>query len=232
MRSLPCELHFFNKLSFQGWGEFLKLGCPSMLMSLVEGSAFELLTVYAGFIGVTELGANSILANLSFVFYMIPLGIGIAANATIGKELGANNVSRAIEISRTVGLLCIICAVLLVVIILIFFRSILRLYTSNHDLISASYSVIIPFIITTFADTIQGSLKGIFRALGKQQVAANILIITFGVISNITAPILAFYFDMGLQGIWFGFALGSTLCVFIFTGNSTPSSYQNPIPYH
>lgn len=58
------SLHFFNADSFKGLWEYLSLSTPAMLMGVIEGGAFEILTIYAGIIGVDELGANTIITNL------------------------------------------------------------------------------------------------------------------------------------------------------------------------
>ena len=42
---------------FRGWGEYLKISAPATLMMCAEFWAFELLTVFAGILGVMELAA-------------------------------------------------------------------------------------------------------------------------------------------------------------------------------
>ena len=42
---------------FRGWGEYLKISAPATLMLCAEFWAFELLTVFAGILGVMELAA-------------------------------------------------------------------------------------------------------------------------------------------------------------------------------
>ncbi len=45
-----------------------------MLMTALEFWAFEIITVIAGIVGETELGASVILFNILAFVYMIPLG--------------------------------------------------------------------------------------------------------------------------------------------------------------
>lgn len=40
-------------------------------------------------------------------------------------------------------------------------------------------------------------------------MAATVLLVSFGLIGNISSGVLAFTFGMGLGGIWYGYALAS-----------------------
>jgi len=80
--------HFFNKDSFTGLLEYMHIGVPSMFMLVIEWVTFELMGIYAGIIGVYYLGANTIMGNISAVFYMIPMGLSFATIAHVGNALG------------------------------------------------------------------------------------------------------------------------------------------------
>lgn len=102
VKKYQTGVHEFTKQALENWSGFLKLSIPSMFMSLVEGSAFEMLSIYSGMIGVIQLGSTVIMANVSFLFYMVPLGIGIATSADMGKELGAGNYKNSAMMFRAV----------------------------------------------------------------------------------------------------------------------------------
>ena len=50
--SIKEAIHLPNASSLQGWGEYLRLGIPTMLIECSDWWAFEILLVLAGFIGV------------------------------------------------------------------------------------------------------------------------------------------------------------------------------------
>ena len=60
-----------------------------------EWWAFEVLTVFAGIIGVTELATQTILITLVATIFMVPLGIQEATGGIIGNCIGAGNVELA-----------------------------------------------------------------------------------------------------------------------------------------
>lgn len=138
-----------------------------MLMGLIEGGAFEVLTIYCGLIGVEELGANTIITDLIFVFYMIPLGIAVASTSLIGQELGKGNHKNAMMLYRGTYLLAILTAVPLLGLFAFFHVEVLHLYTCNTEIISNIQPVVLPILISIFFDNIQGSIKGVIRGIGK-----------------------------------------------------------------
>ena len=101
-------LHFFNSDSFQGWSNYLSLSAPAILMGIIEGGGYELLTIYAGILGVNELAANTIIANLHFLTYTIPIGISAAAATLIGQEVGQGNQNSAKLLYKSTYLLAVV----------------------------------------------------------------------------------------------------------------------------
>lgn len=53
--------------------------------------------------------------------------------------------------------------------------------------------------------------------IGRQQMAASVLLVCFGLIGNISSGVFAFTFGLGLGGIWYGYALASFTWTLIFT---------------
>lgn len=145
-----------NSDSFKDWWQFLSLSLPSMLMTLIEGSSFELLTIYAGLLGVDELGANTIIANITFVVYMISVGIALTASSLIGKELGSGNYTNAKQLFYGTYLLAVVTSVAILFVAVVFTEQILHLYTYNAEVITRIYPALFPVIILMCTDNVQG----------------------------------------------------------------------------
>lgn len=84
----PESFHFFNKDSFSGWMEYLRYGFPSMMVTTLQWASFEAVGVYAGILGVNQLGAHTALANMHSFFHMVPLGMSFGSGACVGNCLG------------------------------------------------------------------------------------------------------------------------------------------------
>ena len=63
--------NFINKDSFTGLYEYMKIGCPSLIMLLLEFWCHQIISIMAGYIGPTEQGASIIISNIGNLIYMI-----------------------------------------------------------------------------------------------------------------------------------------------------------------
>uniref|UniRef100_A0AAQ5ZFM2 Multidrug and toxin extrusion protein n=1 Tax=Amphiprion ocellaris TaxID=80972 RepID=A0AAQ5ZFM2_AMPOC len=79
----------------QEWGPFVKLAIPSMLMLCAEWWLFEIGGFLAGVISEAELGAQSVIYQLTVIAYMSPMGFSAAASVRVGNALGAGNIEQA-----------------------------------------------------------------------------------------------------------------------------------------
>ena len=64
-----------NKDAFTGWCEYLCISIPSTVMICAEWWAFNIMTILAGVLGVTELASYTVCTNVAVVNFMVPLGI-------------------------------------------------------------------------------------------------------------------------------------------------------------
>ncbi|MGH0170728.1 UNVERIFIED_CONTAM: hypothetical protein FKN15_002779, partial [Acipenser sinensis] len=84
----------------QEWGDFVRLAIPSMLMLCIEWWTYEIGGFLAGLISEVELGAQSVIYELAYITYMVPLGISVAASVRVGNALGAGNTEEAKTTSK------------------------------------------------------------------------------------------------------------------------------------
>ena len=73
----------------------MKIGVPGMLMLCFEWWAFELLAIFSGLIGVTELAAEVVIINIVSFIFMLPLGVSYSASALTGNFLGEGKIDLA-----------------------------------------------------------------------------------------------------------------------------------------
>jgi len=64
--------------------EYLKLGLPSAVMLSIEVWAFEIVTLFAGVIGVDQQAANVVMINSLYFIVMFGYGLQTAASSLIG----------------------------------------------------------------------------------------------------------------------------------------------------
>jgi MATE family multidrug resistance protein len=70
-------------------GAVLKIGVPVGLHLGAEIWGFQIVALWAGWLGRSELAANTIVLNMASLSFMVPLGIGLAAVTRVGNLVGA-----------------------------------------------------------------------------------------------------------------------------------------------
>ena len=170
-------------------------------MTCSEWWAFEILIVLAGLISVKDQATYIILISLSNQMFEIATGLGQAACVVVGNSIGSNDVTLAKKYFRltTSITLCIILTVSAIV--LLNDNLIVGLFTKEAEIYELTVSVI-PIVALKYVwDGLQAYAQGIIRALGLQNPAAIIALISAYLIQIPLACLFAFKLDMGVAGL-------------------------------
>ena len=208
--------HLPNKLWISKIPQFLKYGIPSCLMLLFEWWAFEIINVYWGWLGVKQLASYIIVLSILITMYLPSLGIAVWSTNLIGNHLGSNkpNWSKTYSLaSLTFGM---IIESILLILFFLFRDTIISVYTTDTEVIFWINQISILWYIFTITDLLQGVLTGTIRAIGYQNQATIIAVITYWIILLPISYIFAFPFELGFIGIWIGFPLWSCFQVSCF----------------
>jgi Na+-driven multidrug efflux pump len=76
-------------------GPYLKLGLPTTLMACLAWWYAEMITIFAGLLGVKELAAQVVIINVMTLVYMPSDGVKFAASGMVGNMIGSRNVKQA-----------------------------------------------------------------------------------------------------------------------------------------
>lgn len=194
-----------------GWGKFLALGLPGVLMLTVEWSAFEILTLFAGMLGPDSQAAQALVSNVAMLIYMTPLGFSIATAAHTGNFLGAGSKRGAQRVASialgmvvvtgsSMGLLVFACSSLIP-----------RLYTDNARVIEISSQALRVVGAMHLFDSLQGTAQGSLRGGGRQLLAAVGNTIGLLLIAVPTGVLLALKTPLHITGMWVGMFIGVLL---------------------
>jgi Na+-driven multidrug efflux pump len=75
LEKLKEAIFWPNKESFTGLWDYLKIGILAACITSLEWSSFEYMTLMAGFLGISQTGAQGVLFNFECVIYMPALGL-------------------------------------------------------------------------------------------------------------------------------------------------------------
>ena len=188
--------------------QVLRLGLPVGVQLCLEGSAFTLAALMAGWIDVQSVSGHQIALTMAALAFMIPMGVSLGGSARVGNLIGAGDelgMRRAVWVALGTG------AGVMTVSALAF--SLLRwelprLFTGDVALIAVAAAVLPMAGAFQIADGTQVVAGGVLRAMGRPQAAAVVNLVGYYAFALPLGYALGFPLGMGLPGIWLGLTLG------------------------
>ncbi|XP_023646736.2 multidrug and toxin extrusion protein 1 isoform X1 [Paramormyrops kingsleyae] len=189
----------------QEWGPFIHLAIPSMLMLCLEWWTYEIGGFLAGLISEVELGAQSVIYELSTIAYMFPLGFAVAASVRVGNALGARNPEQA-KLSGKVSLMCAVFVSCFVAVAIGSSKDVIAyMFTTDREIVTRVSEVMLMYGFFHIFDAVAGVTGGIVRGVGKQVIGALCNLVGYYLIGFPIGVTLMFVAKMGIIGLWTGF---------------------------
>ena len=79
-----------DRESFEGWGDYLKFSVPATMLICPQIWAAQVLTFFAGSLGVAEQASQIVLSTISDIIFITPRAILEASCTRTGNSIGAN----------------------------------------------------------------------------------------------------------------------------------------------
>jgi MATE family multidrug resistance protein len=197
----------------QAISKFLNLGVPGMLQLVFEWGAFEIIALLCGILPNDEeaeiaVGTNAIVTQINSLLFMFYLGTSVSGNIRIGNALGAGDVHRAkfaFYLSLALGILLSLVSILCIV----WYRETLPyFFTTDEDLIGNATDLLLVFALFQFPDSVNCVEQGVFKAIGKQTLAAKLNFTAYYVVGIPLAYVLGLTLGLGVEGLWLGITVG------------------------
>lgn len=201
----------FKKIDFAIIKKLIKVGLPSGFQYFFEVAAFAFSGIMCGWLGENQLAAHQIALNLASIPYMLTMGISSAGNIRVGNSYGMRNKER----TRAAGFSAIILAsfyMLISALLFIILNEVLpKIYISNQEVISMASVLLLIAALFQLFDGIQAVGTGILRGIVDVKIPMLLVLTSYWLIAIPAGYILAFKFDYGLFGVWYGFVIGLAL---------------------
>ncbi|XP_042735939.1 multidrug and toxin extrusion protein 2-like [Lagopus leucura] len=186
------------------WGSYIQLALPSMLMMCIEWWTFEIGSFLAGLLSVVELGAQSVIYELSSAAYMVPLGFSVAVSVRVGNALGSGDVVQA-KTSCITALLCAGVFAVVVATLLGTLKDVVGyIFTNDKEIVMLVSKVMIIFAPFHLFDAAAATCGGVLRGTGKQKLGAIANAVGYYAVGLPIGISLMFAAKMGVLGLWVG----------------------------
>lgn len=222
LRSITFTHGFLEIKRNQSW-KIEKQTITSILN--ISGSAFvEQVFIRVGFfttnkliasLGTVDYATHQICMNLLQISFAFGDGLGIAASALVGQNLGAKRsdiatvyVKSLQRMSLTIGLVFIFVFVL--------GRSFLvSLYTNDAAVIAAGVNIMLIIAFTAPIQTSNVVISGSLRGAGDTKFVAYTSFISIGIVRPGATWLFCYPLGLGLIGAWFAFGVDQCLRLII-----------------
>jgi putative MATE family efflux protein len=170
LRSRKSVLYLsFREMSRPNLQTFKRLfntGLPTTIEQLAWAFAMLVMTSYAALIGVTLLAAHQVFIRIQAVLSMLYMGFGMGAMTLMGKNLGAAKRKLAQRTAETSGWFMYACVMVVVIILAVFSRQIMQVFTSDPLVIDRGAIVFYVFVVAQIPKAVDGVLMGNLRGAG------------------------------------------------------------------
>lgn len=207
LRSLSRDFPRFSRPRIQ---QLASLGFPAALQVTLEVGVFALATALASRLDAISLAAHQVaLATASFTF-MIPLGVSSAGAVRVGQALGRRSTDQAEEAGWTALLIGGGFMGLAAIVLLVAPSSILRLFTTNMELIAKGIPLLGVAAFFQIFDGLQVVATGILRGIGETRIPMITNLIFHWLVGLPVSFVFCFVFGWGVTGLWVGLCIGLT----------------------
>ena len=191
----------------------LKIGVPIGLSIFFEMTSYTLMAIFIARFGAVSLASHQIVANLVWLYYVVPFAVGVAGTVLVSQSLGAGSPESARYAAFLVMIMALFLAVAVSIINFIFRSEIASLYSSDEAVQKMAVSFITVASAYHIADAIQCSgscvLRGYRITLIPMLVHSCLLCgVGLSLGSWFAGLFPADPFSLGALGFWIGAAVG------------------------
>jgi MATE family multidrug resistance protein len=211
VRQLRAEYIAAAKEKLSYLTEIFKIGVPAGLQFFFEVAAFNAAQFMAGWLGIKFASSHQIALNLASITFMMLTGISIAGNILTGYAYGAKDRRGIIVAGNTVFMITLVMESFFAILFLSLRHVLPMLYTDDTEVISIASSMLVFAALFQISDGFQSVASGALRGVQDVTIPSIMAFVCYWIIMVPLSYLLAFKYQLGLQGIWIGFIVGLTL---------------------
>ncbi len=212
------ETRLVERVDGPRWAEIrriLRIGAPVGTTIFLEMAVFSVIGFLIGTMGVTALAAHSVASNLSWLTYVIPMGLGSAASVRVGYFVGSDDFDRA-RFSAASAFRISLAYALLVSILLVGLRHLLvGVYTNDPAVLEVAANLVLLIAAFQIVDDTQVTVGGALRGYKDTRVPMIFSLLGYWAVALPLGAVLGYgwlgFQPLGVYGFWVGMTFGLML---------------------
>jgi multidrug resistance protein, MATE family len=189
-------------------GKVVRIGVPVAMQYIFEIGAFAVAALMAGKIGAMQQAAHQTAITFVAMTYMMASGIASAATIKVGNNFGKQNYIRIQKFARISYQLVILFMFFFAVIFTLFNQYLPYIITNDQGVVALAAQLLIIAGVFQLFDGTQVVGLGTLRGMADVKIPTFITFFAYWIIGLPAAYLLGIYFNIGVEGIWYGLTLG------------------------
>ncbi len=209
LKDLKPDFKFIKKAFF--------LGLPTSLEQSARSLAMVVLTSLIATFGTLAVASYGVGGNIVQIIIILSIGLSMATSVLAGQSIGSGDRAKAEKITLISGKISFITLSIFGVLVYIFAPNLISFFVPKDINIINLGAHFLRIVCVTFGFIgIQMSVASILQASGNTLTSMILTISSQWVIQIPLAFILAKYFQLGINGIWYAFPITNVLISIIY----------------
>lgn len=196
------SFHELSRPNFKTFKRLIKTGIPTTVEQLVWNIGLLIVSVYAAMLGKDYLAAHMAFNKIQNVLSMAYLGFSMGAMTLMGRNLGAEKRELAERTARTTSWVGFVFATIVAIMLIVFSRQILLIFTPEHDVIKLGLSAMIVFAFVQIPKAVDSVVIGNLRGAGDLKWLMYLTAIGVILLEVCLNWVGAFIIHLGVVGLW------------------------------
>lgn len=191
-----------SKPNFKTFKRLIKTGIPTTVEQLVWAIGLLVVSLYAAMLGKDYLAAHMAFNKIQNVLSMAYLGLSMGAMTLMGQHLGAEKRELAERTARTTSWVGFVFSSFVTVILIIFSKPILYIFTPENEVIRIGLSAMLVFAFVQIPKAMDSVVIGNLRGAGDLKWLMYMTAIGVLTLEICLNWVMAFVFNLGIVGLW------------------------------
>lgn len=186
----------------------LQTSWPVSLQIGIETGFFAMCGIMMGWIGEIQLAANQILITIGQLGFTIYMGYCAAVSICISRAIGVRDIELLRATSRCGYRLTLFITTISSAIILLFGEQLIRIFTTDVEVILKAVSLIPPLVLYQYADGTQIMYCNALRGTTYVKPLLIIAVVAYCIVNLPIAFALGFVAGFGEYGMYYSYSVG------------------------
>lgn len=218
--------HLSGKI-FQEIKIIFRYGVPSAVESLTYNMSLLVSTSFVGLLGAAAMSARVYIVSIINFSYLVGVSVGQGVQILIGRYIGAKDYESVHQIHRKAYFLMLPANLSIALIFALLRFPILRLFTSDPEIIAIAAPILIFDLLVQCGRTIGHVSLYSLRGAGDVRFSMIISVLSMLIVNLGIGYLCAIVLNMGLIGIWIGFAVDEWCRALIITCRWNSGKWKN-----